>query len=182
VAFASGDWSAQIRPGDELYRLHAFPLTLSTPYRQVVDDSVAGYYRGDWVADFDAPGFTDETDHYTASCSASVSYTFTGTSIAWVGSENYNHGTAAVTIDGGARTTENLRADLAQGGRAVPAQRPERRVAHHQDRARLHPRHARHLPGRGRVHRGQLIPYGADSSKCSNETGYSALGRRAEIG
>jgi hypothetical protein len=105
VAFASGDWSAQIRPGDELYRLHAFPLTLSTPYRQVVDDSVAGYYRGDWVADFDAPGFTDGTDHYTASCSASVSYTFTGTSIAWVGSENYNHGTAAVTIDGGARTT-----------------------------------------------------------------------------
>jgi hypothetical protein len=108
VLFTSGDWSDRYRPGDDLYQLHAFPLTLATATRQVVDDSVAGTYSGNWTIDGDAPGFSDETDHVSDTCAghpAAVSYRFTGTSIAWVGSTRDNHGIARVTVDGGAPTS-----------------------------------------------------------------------------
>ena len=71
---------------------------------QVVDDSVAGIYSGTWTLDANAPGFSDETDHVSQACAghpAAVSYRFTGTSVAWVGSTKDNHGIARVTVDGG---------------------------------------------------------------------------------
>jgi hypothetical protein len=109
VVFSSGDWSARVRPGDELYKLHAFPVTFTTSAEHVVDDTAPGItYSGDWVSDYDAPGFTDETDHYSGGrpCApASASFSFTGTSIAWIGSDNDNHGLARVTVDGGAPVT-----------------------------------------------------------------------------
>jgi hypothetical protein len=104
VLFSSGDWSDRYRPGDDLYQLHAFPFTLATATRQVVDDSVAGTYSGTWTIEANAPGFSDETDHVSDTCAghpAAVSYRFTGTSIAWVGSTRDNHGIARVTVDGG---------------------------------------------------------------------------------
>jgi hypothetical protein len=111
VIFSSGDFSHPFRVGDFLYQLHAYPVTLSTSTENLVDDSVAGTFSSGWSDDWDFAGYSDETDHYApaaltssgacASTQPSVSYTFTGTSIAWVGSMNDNHGIADVSIDGG---------------------------------------------------------------------------------
>ena len=65
---------------------------------------MAGTYSGTWAIDANAPGFSDETDHVSDACAArlaAVSFRFTGTSIAWVGSTKDNHGIARVTVDGG---------------------------------------------------------------------------------
>jgi hypothetical protein len=71
----------------------------------VVDDSVAfPPGTGGWNSTLDAPGYYDASYHDSNTPGAHISYTFTGDSIAWVGSTNGNHGYADVSIDGGAPT------------------------------------------------------------------------------
>jgi hypothetical protein len=105
VIFSSGDFNAPNRPNDYMYRLHEFPFTLNTTSSEVVDDSVAippGI--GTWGSTFDAGGYYGDTYHVSSTAGASISYPFTGDSIAWVGSTNDNHGVADVSIDGGPAT------------------------------------------------------------------------------
>jgi hypothetical protein len=66
------------------------------------DDSnlTALAYTGSWTH---ATGFTgefDSTESYSNTTGNFVSVTFTGTSVAWIGSDSSNHGIANVSIDG----------------------------------------------------------------------------------
>ncbi len=105
VIFASGDFTAdsQSRPNDPLlYLLHAFPVTFERSDETVVDDGQAlPVGSTDWRVEYGASGYYDDTDHYSNVPGDSVTYTFTGTAISWIGSKNYNHGIAAVSVDGG---------------------------------------------------------------------------------
>ena len=102
IVFSSGDWRNQIRPSDELYRLHEIPLALSTTTAaQVTDDTAATYSGARWSTDYDLGAYYDYTDHNSAAAGASATFTFTGDSIAWVGTKNRTHGYASVSVDGG---------------------------------------------------------------------------------
>jgi hypothetical protein len=108
VIFSTGDWTSPSRPNDYLYHLHAWPFVLTTKTEHVVDDSnPAVQYSGHgWGFTRDDGGSLGDTDHYSdqAGDIDVASYTFTGTSIAWVGSTADDHGYAAVSIDGGPPT------------------------------------------------------------------------------
>jgi hypothetical protein len=105
VIFTSGDFSAhnQSRPNDQrLYMLHALPITFDTGDETIVDDAAAlPAGSTDWQVQYDANGYFDNTMHGSDVPGDSASYTFTGTSISWVGSENSDQGIADVSIDGG---------------------------------------------------------------------------------
>jgi len=113
VIFSSGDYAAPNRADDFLYQLHAYPLTLTTSAEHQVDDTDPGVsYTGGWVNDYRFTGYDGQTDHWgaasltsagaCASTQPAASYTFTGTSVAWVGARNHDHGIADVSVDGGA--------------------------------------------------------------------------------
>lgn len=105
VIFTSGDFTAgnQSRPNDPLlYMLHAFPITFETANETIVDDSTAFPVGStDWHVRYGANAYYDDTLHYSNIPGDSVTYTFTGTSISWVGAKGGNHGIAEVSIDGG---------------------------------------------------------------------------------
>ena len=109
VVFSTGDWTSPSRPNDYLYHLHAWPFTLTTTTQQVVDDTnpAIQYSGAGWSFTRDDGGYYDDTDHYSdhGGDTDVASFTFTGTSIAWVGAQASNHGYAAVSIDGGSPTT-----------------------------------------------------------------------------
>jgi hypothetical protein len=98
--FSSGDWLTKIRPDDELYRLHEFPLALSTTIAKVIDDAAATY-RGQWSTSYDFGASYDYTNHRSAVTGASATFSFIGDSIAWVGTKDSTHGYARVLVDGG---------------------------------------------------------------------------------
>jgi hypothetical protein len=105
VIFTSGDFSAhnQSRPDDQLlYMLHAFPVTFGTSGQAIVDDAAA-FPAGstDWQVRYGAEGYFDATTHGSDVPGDSASYTFTGTSISWIGPKNNDQGIANVSIDGG---------------------------------------------------------------------------------
>src|SRR5712691_8356252 len=104
VTLTSGDFSAhnQSRPNDQLlYMLHAIPITFDTSGETIADDAAAlPAGSTDWQVQYDADGY-DNTMHLSDVPGDSASYTFTGTSISWVGSENSDQGMADVSIDGG---------------------------------------------------------------------------------
>ena len=102
--FAAGDFG-----NGSLYHLHTFPLTLYTGTQTaptIVDDTDSGinYQGGHWTASNTA-GYYNGTVHFSNTPGDSVSYTFNGTFIQWIGSTNNNHGEASVSIDGGTATT-----------------------------------------------------------------------------
>lgn len=101
VVFTSGDWVDQVRPDDELYRLHEVPLALTTTTAAQVADDTTATYSGQWSASYDLGGYYQDTAHYSATARAAATFTFTGDSIAWVGTKNHNHGYASVSVDGG---------------------------------------------------------------------------------
>lgn len=101
--FTSGDFtnpSGQIN-GDILYRLHVLPFSLTSDTLAAVDDSdPAISYSGHWASGGGSgSGYFGNTAHYSNTPGDAVSYTFTGTSIEWVGASNTNHGQAFVQID-----------------------------------------------------------------------------------
>lgn len=101
IVFTSGDWVDQIRPDDELYRLHEVPLALATTTAaQLIDDTAATYSRH-WYTNYDFGGYYHDTAHYSATVGAVATFSFTGGSIAWLGGKNHNHGYASVSVDGG---------------------------------------------------------------------------------
>ena len=106
VIFSSGDWNYRNRPNDVLYKLHAFPFTLTAAAAHVADDFDASY-SGNWSASYDQGGYYDDTIHSSNTPGASASYTFTGDAIAWVGGRDVDHGYAAVSVDGGPATLVN---------------------------------------------------------------------------
>ena len=101
IVFTSGDWVDQIRPDDELYRLHEVPLAFTTTTAAQVIDDPAATYGGQWSASYDFGGYYQDTAHYSATAGAVATFSFTGSSIAWVGSKNHTHGYASVSVDGG---------------------------------------------------------------------------------
>jgi hypothetical protein len=103
VVFGSGDYTSPNRSNDFLYRIHAFPLALTSTSQQVIDDTMMPCsYTGSWNVSYDAGGYYGDTYHDSSSPGASATCTFYGNSIAWVGGANDNHGYASVSIDGGA--------------------------------------------------------------------------------
>lgn len=108
VIFSSGDFTVldQSRPNDSLlYMLHAFPVTFEVSNKKTVDDGMAWPPGStDWHARYGASGYYDDTVHYSGIAGDSIAFTFTGTSISWVGSKNRDHGIAEVSIDGGSPT------------------------------------------------------------------------------
>lgn len=106
VVFGSGDYMSPNRPNDYLYRIHAFPLTLSTTSQHVADDTVMPCtYTGNWGVSYQQGGYYGSTNHSSASPGATATCTFYGNSIAWAGGTNSNHGDASVSVDGGAAST-----------------------------------------------------------------------------
>jgi hypothetical protein len=101
IVFTSGDWVDQIRPGDELYRLHELPLALTTTTAAHVIDDTAATYLGRWSTNYDLGGYYQYTAHISATAGAVAMFSFTGDSIAWVGTKDDNHGYASVSVDGG---------------------------------------------------------------------------------
>ncbi|MFZ0189564.1 MAG: hypothetical protein WAL72_21765 [Streptosporangiaceae bacterium] len=107
VVLTAADFGAPKRPNDFLYKLHAFPVTLTSTTRRVIDDaSAVPVGTSNWPYNSsDYPGYYDDSVHYSNTAGSAVSYTFVGTSIAWVGGENTDHGYAEVSIDGGPPTS-----------------------------------------------------------------------------
>jgi hypothetical protein len=101
IVFSSGDWLTQTRPNDELYRLHEFPLAFSTTIATKVIDDTAATYGGRWSTSYHFGASYDYTNHSSATAGASVTYSFTGDSIAWVGAKDSTHGYASVRVDDG---------------------------------------------------------------------------------
>ena len=103
VVLTAADFGATKRPNDFSYKLHAFPVTLTSTTRQVIDDASAiPVGASNWPDNpNDYPGYYDDSVHYSNTPGSAVSYTFVGDSIAWVGGENTDHGYAEVSIDGG---------------------------------------------------------------------------------
>jgi hypothetical protein len=101
IVFTSGDWLTKIRPDDELYRLHEFPLALSTTTAAKVIDDTAATYGGRWFTSYDSGVSYDYTVHSSAAAGASATFRFTGDSIAWVGTKDSTHGYARVSVDRG---------------------------------------------------------------------------------
>jgi len=102
VVLTAADFGGSARPNDSLYKLHAFPVTLTTTTHRVIDDASAiPAGTSNWPSNpDDYPGYYDDSVHYSNTAGAAVSYTFVGNSIAWVGGENTDHGYAEVSIDG----------------------------------------------------------------------------------
>lgn len=108
--FTSGDFTDASRYDDPtLYALHALSFTLTTNQLQITDDSSPAItYKGSWTAStFQSLGtdYFDGTQHFTSTPGDSASFTFTGSTIEWVGSTNNNHGYASISIDGGPPVT-----------------------------------------------------------------------------
>jgi hypothetical protein len=101
IVFTSGDFVDQIRPDDQLYRLHEVPVALTTTSAAQVVDDTAATYSGQWSANYDLGLHYQDTAHFSAAPGAVATFSFTGDSIAWVGEKNNNHGYASVSIDGG---------------------------------------------------------------------------------
>jgi len=72
------------------------------------DSSPAVSYHGSWTTSTWqslATDYFDGTQHFSSTPGDSASFTFTGSSIEWIGSTNNNHGYADVSIDGGPPAT-----------------------------------------------------------------------------
>jgi hypothetical protein len=76
----------------------------NTPPPVTGADDGAGSYSGGWTTAAN-PSYFDSTLHFSNTPGSSVSYTFSGSSIAWIGATNKDHGYATVSIDGGAAIT-----------------------------------------------------------------------------
>lgn len=69
-------------------------------YETETDDiSSSIVYEGNWNTRTNSSAYGN-SDHYSSSSSAASTYTFTGTSIKWIGSKGTNYGKANVYIDG----------------------------------------------------------------------------------
>jgi beta-galactosidase GanA len=69
------------------------------------DTSAALTYTGTWTHAGPSSGYTsgdyDQTESWSQTTGSSMSVTFTGTAVQWIGPKNTNGGIAAVSIDGG---------------------------------------------------------------------------------
>jgi len=101
--FSSGDFVLPfLSSSATTYSLHTFPLAMTSDGAAIADDAGAGFtYRGAWVAGTSPGYFHDGTLHASSTPGDSVSFTFSGTFVAWIGATNADHGHAAVSIDGG---------------------------------------------------------------------------------
>lgn len=119
IVLTNADFSSTSRPNDFIYKMHAFPLTLMTNHRQVIDDSDspvtydAVATSGAWMVHLNkyAPGYHNYTAHYSKTAGSTASYKFFGNSISWVGGKNNDHGYAAVYVDGGPPVSVNTYAE-----------------------------------------------------------------------
>ena len=70
------------------------------------DTNVALQYSGNWTHAGPSAGYTSgdyaQTESWSTQAGASMTLTFTGTAVQWIGPKNTNGGIAAVSVDGGA--------------------------------------------------------------------------------
>ena len=106
TVFSSGDFVLPfLNSSATTYSLHTFPLAMTGDAFSVADDGDAGVaYHGSWHAGTGAGYFHDGSLHYSDRPGDSVTFTFMGTFVAWIGATNANHGVATVAIDGGQPT------------------------------------------------------------------------------
>jgi beta-galactosidase GanA len=73
------------------------------------DTSSALIYSGTWTHAGPSAGYTngdyDSTESWSQQAGASMTVTFTGTAVQWIGPKNTNGGIAAVSVDGGPATS-----------------------------------------------------------------------------
>lgn len=78
------------------------PTPASTPVTTKVNDDGAGvtYGGGTWTDNNNVSGYYNNDAHYTILQGLYAQFTFTGTTIKWIGGKNTDHGKAEVYIDG----------------------------------------------------------------------------------
>ena len=108
--FTSGDFTNPSRYDEPwTYELHALPFTMKSNRYVITDDgSTAITYKGSWYpSTWQGVGsdYFDGSQHFSPDPGDSASFTFSGTSIQWIGSTNSNHGYASVSVDGGPPAT-----------------------------------------------------------------------------
>jgi DUF1680 family protein len=83
------------------------PTATPTPAVIKVNDDNAGitYGGGTWTDNNSVPGYYNTDAHYIDQAGRYAQFTFTGTSIKWIGGKNTDHGKAEIYIDGTLDTT-----------------------------------------------------------------------------
>ena len=71
---------------------------------KVNDNNSKAVYSGSWVTATQT-GYYNSDEHYSNVTNASVTFSFTGTSVSWIGGKNSEHGKASVSVDGGTAVT-----------------------------------------------------------------------------
>ncbi len=79
--------------------------TLDSPTVSDDDNDVAAIYSAGWSSSGNVPGYANTSAHWSATTDAWVEYGFSGTSVAWYGGTNSEHGYADVYIDGAFEST-----------------------------------------------------------------------------
>ena len=80
---------------------NAKPIASAT---KVNDNGSGAVYAGTWTTGTDSGYYTG--DYHTSSVvGSSVTFSFSGTSVSWIGGKYPNHGIASISVDGGAAVT-----------------------------------------------------------------------------
>ena len=80
--------------------------TVSTTDIKINDNTKQAVYVGNWVTAIE-PDYLNADEHYSNVPNASVTFTFIGTRVSWIGGSNSEHGTANVSVDNGPVVTVN---------------------------------------------------------------------------
>ena len=164
--------------------------TVSTSLDDVNLDEAAGYtyddtdtalqYSGTWTHAGVSSGYTsgdyDQTESWSQQAGASMSVTFTGTAVQWIGPKNTNGGIADVYLDGTQVATVDTYSPAGKLYQQVlfSTERPGRGQPHAQDRGQRHPE-----PGGLGRHRGRRRDQRPDRRAAGRLLRHRSRSRRA---
>jgi hypothetical protein len=75
-------------------------LTAGSGSTEIDDANGSITYSGSWTANSSQTGYYNNTLHYSNTAGSYEQYTFTGTTINWIGAKNNDHGKVDIYIDG----------------------------------------------------------------------------------
>lgn len=104
----SSGWGTSNGENDYTLWTTEMDLTPATAGAEVDDQDGSIHWSSGWLSSASASGNFDNSIHWSNTTGASVSFTFTGTTIQWIGSTKYEYGYADVTIDGQHAATIDL--------------------------------------------------------------------------
>jgi hypothetical protein len=70
----------------------------SAAITEVNDNSASVVYSAGWTASTGNAGYLNSDAHYSGTTGATATYTFTGTTVTWIGGQNSDHGKADVAL------------------------------------------------------------------------------------